>query len=131
MWEVIRVAAGLLVGAVTAATLFVMGWPIVTGRRLFPANISERHIWLTACVVALAYAVVLGLPAYAVVRWLRLTPWWISLICGFIIGAAPTAIAFWTGLSGIGSPDFLLIVLPVGICGSLGGFMAWLIWYLL
>ena len=61
VWEFIRVAAGLLVAAVTAATLFVMGWPIVTGRRLFPTNISERHIWLTACVVALAYAIVLGL----------------------------------------------------------------------
>jgi hypothetical protein len=93
MWEFIRVAAGLLVAAVTAATLFVMGWPIVTGRRLFPANISERHIWLTACVVALGYAIGLGLPAYALMRWLRLTGWRISPICGFIIGAGPTAIA--------------------------------------
>src|SRR6185312_17171039 len=92
--ELLRAAAALLVAPAVAATLFVgfewisnPGWPGID-----PGDVT--FLWPVAFIVALAHAVMLGLPAYLLLRWMRLTRWWVSLAGGFAIGALPYAIYF-------------------------------------
>lgn len=46
-------------------------------------------LYVPAFVVALAHAIVLGIPSYLVVRTRGDYAWWIAPLCGFLIGALP------------------------------------------
>jgi len=39
--------------------------------------------------------VVLGIPAYALLRWRNAVRWWSTVATGFALGALPAAILFW------------------------------------
>ena len=85
--------------------------------------------------VALLHAVILGLPAYFLVKHFDLTKWWMSLLCGVTIGALPSFLldgglnaANWTPLY---RQQHLRVWLEAGSLGMAGGFAAWLTWYLL
>jgi len=146
--ELLRAAAALLVAPAVAATLFAgfewisnPGWPGID-----PGDVT--FLWPVAFIVALAHAVMLGLPAYLLLRWMRLTRWWVSLAGGFAIGALPYAIYF-SPLREISSHSevgrYVLVDNGVttlvgwiyygatagalGLLGAAGGLGAWLTWY--
>ena len=51
-----------------------------------------RFLWPLSFAVAFVHAVGLGLPAYLLLRWRRLTAWWTGLAGGFLAGALPYAV---------------------------------------
>jgi hypothetical protein len=150
--ELLRVAAGLLAAAVVAAMAFALFGAILTWSSA-EAGLGEAILmamafsWVTF-IVALAHAVVLGLPAYLLLWWVGWTRWWVSLACGFAIGCLPFAIYFSpldnaASFSQVGDKvliengvttlagwiDFAKGVGGLGLRGAAGGFAAWLTWY--
>ncbi|HXP03339.1 MAG TPA: hypothetical protein VN808_04400 [Stellaceae bacterium] len=147
-FETLRVAAALLAAPVVAATLCTgfewvsnSAWPGID-----PGDLSFS--WAVTFIVALAHAVVLGLPAYLLLRWRGWTRWWTSLVCGFAIGSVPFAIYFSpfdnaasfsqagdkvlieNGVTTLaGWIDFAESVGGLGLLGMAGGIAAWLTWY--
>jgi hypothetical protein len=150
--EAVRILIALLAAAVTAATVFVGYGAIVTWSSgeaaLGPAIELTALLWWPAAAVALAHAVVFGLPAFAVLRWFGWTRWWTSLVCGFAIGSVPFAIYFSpfdnaasfsqagdkvlieNGVTTLaGWIDFAESVGGLGLLGVAGGIAAWFCWY--
>jgi hypothetical protein len=97
--------------------------------------------------VALGHAVVLGLPAFVLLRWAGWTRWWVCLPAGFAIGALPFAVMFSpfteaAGFSQVGDKilvqggvttlagwiAYLTGVAGLGILGMAGALAAWLTW---
>ena len=75
-----------------------------------------------------------GVPAYLLVKWLKLTKWWMSLICGFLIGAGPSMfleLVANRGPMAEYSRQNLVSFGVAGVLGSLSAFAAWLTWYML
>lgn len=150
--EAVRVLIALLAAAVTAATAFIAYGAIVTWSSgeatLQPSFELTASLWLPAVAVALAHAVVLGLPAYLVLRWFGWTRWWVSPICGFAIGALPFAIYFspfdnaasfsqvddrvlvQNGVTTLaGWIDYGRTAAGLGLLGMAGALAAWQAWY--
>ena len=99
-------------------------------------------LWPASFIVALVHAAGLGLPAYLVLRRLRLTAWWISLVAGFAIGSLPHAVlAFpWGGspspnlveagvVARFNELHFGLVIAGLGLLGMAVGLAAWLTWH--
>ena len=86
MKNFVRIILALLTAALAPAT--VLGLAALDEGFAFDTR-------LIAFTIALAHAVVLGLPAYFCLRELRLMHWWMSIISGFTIGAVPFAIFSW------------------------------------
>jgi hypothetical protein len=150
--ESFRVLAALLAAAATAAMAFAGYGTILTWSAgeaaLGPSLLLGAAVWLPAFVVALGHAVILGLPAYLVLRWAGWTGWWVSLACGFAIGCLPFAIYFSpfdnaASFSQVGDKvliengvttpagwiDYGKTVAGLGLLGLIGGLAAWLTWY--
>ena len=140
------IGAALLVAAATSATLFLSA--DLVGLLLLPAteDIGGQaldHIlllWPPAFAVALAHAVVLGLPAFLILRRRGLTRWWISLASGFAVGALPYAVLSlpWEAparelvAAHIVPPfawtHYAAVTSGLGLLGAACGFAAWLVW---
>jgi hypothetical protein len=135
MPEPMRVVLAILVAAAMPGFLFaVVSVFDAIGQWKYYPLLSIRPWFAITFPVALAHALFLGLPAFLLLRWLRLTGWYMSLICGFVIGAiGPLALAPWL-ISGFGYDkptglhDVLMSGLPFGLLGMACGFAAWLAW---
>jgi len=139
-----------------------MGWkPLLIGSfvpatvgtiLLFGVNELFLGAWVCAFIVSFAHATLLGLPLYKILKKHEYTQWWVSLICGFMIGALPFAlISHPRGREG-GNMSYMVNgktvsfiapaytpsmaewikfaepVLLAGLLGMSGGFSAWLVW---
>lgn len=152
--HIARIFIAILVAAATPATLFTLPewslpfteWP---EEHLFKSAIG---IWIIAFVIALAHAVILGLPAYFILKKKNLIGWWVSILAGFVIGSLPIGIFSWpydpkSGNSfsrgeggklipeivhGVPTYDgwisYLDLLILAGGLGAAGAFMAWLVW---
>ena len=136
-FEVTRIISALLAAATAAAATFI-GYGVIAIRAagdeaLGQAIESAASLWWLAFAGALAHAVILGLPAYLVLRALGWTRWWVSPICGFAIGCLPSAFYFTPFEDGVstlaGWIDFIEGVGKIGLLGMAGGIAAWLTWY--
>jgi len=151
--EILRVALGLLAAAATAATFFtgvgiaMILWEGPNDATLASGIFAAIGLWPIACIVALAHAVVLGLPLYAALRWFGAIRWWVGPICGFVVGALPYAIFFgpWNEASSFSQVNDKILVengtttlagwiayaefaAGLGALGAAGGLAAWLTW---
>jgi hypothetical protein len=146
-----RISLALLAAAVVPATIVGL---LANIDQLSPSESRIKYclgLSLIAFIFALVHAVVLGLPAFFVASKLHLTQWWMSIVCGFIIGAVPFAIWDWRDTSSALLPGFdemdngvYLIKNGVitmawwyqnifhnsllGVFGILGAYSAWLVW---
>ena len=146
-----RISLALLAAAVVPAMIVGL---LANIDQLFPSESRIKYclgLSLIAFFVALAHAVVLGLPAFFVVSKLHLTQWWMSIVCGFIIGTVPFAILDWRETSsvlvpGINQMDNGVYLIKngvmtmawwyqnifhnsmFGVFGILGAYSAWLVW---
>jgi hypothetical protein len=146
-----RISLALLAAAAVPATSVGL---LANIDQLSPSESRIKYclsLSLIAFIVALAHAVVLGLPTYFLVNRLSLTHWWMSIICGFIIGTLPIAISSWSNMSVAKSlridemdNGVYLVrngVLTMawwcqdirdssiwGVFGIIGAFSAWLVW---
>lgn len=88
------------IAAIILPTAIMVGWYLYGQFQVFEAG--DPYIWvrtrgflsLTAVIVS-AFVLVLGLPAYLLLRYLKLVRWWSTLSAGFILGALPMAIFTW------------------------------------
>ena len=124
--EAISVVVGVLAAAATAASL-------VHGAAAISVNSwsGGGFLWVMTFIVALAHALVLGLPIFLLLRWLRRLPWWASLVGGFLVGSMPYAIVSFPSVQGTADAwrVYAETVAFLGGLGMAGGFAAWLVWY--
>jgi hypothetical protein len=102
-----------------------------------------------AFIVGLLHSTIMGLPAYFLVKRRGLINWWISLICGFVVGCLPMALITLplsspgVGFIADGVPmvvngvattagwlSYLGGVLGAGCLGMAGGLAAWVVWWM-
>jgi hypothetical protein len=75
MRQIIGVIGGVLVAALVPAIFF--------------------GVDMLVFVVALLWVVLLGLPAFLLLKHLGCVRWWSAIVCGFVLGALPIAIVSW------------------------------------
>ena len=63
---------------------------------------SDPYIWvrtrgflLLCLAITAAHVIVLGIPAYLLLRWRRALRWWSAMLSGFILGAVPFGVVLW------------------------------------
>jgi hypothetical protein len=135
---------GVLAAAGTAATVFVA--VDVAALLLMQSDgntigfVAEAiaFIWPIAFVVALAHALVVGLPLFLLLSWLRRVSWRTSLVGGLAAGASPYAMLAlpWSAqpaelvaakvIEPFSWPRYAAIVLGLGCLGTISGLAGWL-----
>lgn len=91
--------------AISVPTCFLAAWYLWSQFATFAPN--DPYIWVRTCrfialcaLIAAAHVIVLGIPAYAILRWRNAVRWWSTVASGFILGALPVATVSWP----LGSP---------------------------
>ena len=100
---------------------------------------------------AVVYVVVLGVPAFLILRWRKAIRWWSSMLMGFALGCLPIAVDLWpeddSGVSSshwdgekmvatvvngtatlAGWIQYGQSVAVFGLFGAVGGLAFWLVW---
>ena len=147
-----RITLAFLSAAALPALLMVL-WYLFGQFQTFEAD--APYIWVRTGNFALlclffsaAFVFLLGLPAYVVLRWLKLVRCWSTLTAGFILAAVPMAIFTWplrypelktsasvngvqTMINGVPTmADWFQFVQGVsffGACGLVGALAFWLV----
>lgn len=57
--------------------------------------VRTRRFFVLCTLISAAHVIVLGLPAYAILRWRNVVRWWSTIASGFALGAIPHAVASW------------------------------------
>ena len=85
--------------AASTAPVFLILLPLAAGIVTEPADpyAWERFTRLAMLIVVTSflYVLVLGLPAFLVLRWRNAIRWWSVLVAGFVLGCLPVAIGDW------------------------------------
>lgn len=111
--------------------------------------IRARGFLLTSLSISAAHVILLGVPAYLLLRWCNALRWWTALLCGLVLGALPVVVLVFplrfaqstmaemvAGFSTMidGSPPFidwfqyLGVILFFGGCGALSAAGFWTVW---
>lgn len=101
------------------------------------------------------YVVVLGIPAFLLLRWGKAIYWWSATAVGFLLGCVPVAFSLWpadadlqtrashwdgekmvqTVVDGVptlaGWVSYAKSVVLMGAFGAVGGLAFWLIWWVM
>jgi hypothetical protein len=88
------------VAAVLTPTLLLVGWYLYGQFAMFEPHdpyiwIRTRGFFFICLAISAAHVVVLGVPAYFLMRWRRMLRWWSMLLAGFLLGAIPVAAFSW------------------------------------
>ncbi len=145
-----------LAAAVLAPALLMVVWYLYGQFEVFASD--DPYIWirtqnflLVCLAVSGLHVVVLGAPAYAILRWKGLIRWWSTVLTGFVLAALPIAFFTWplrfpelkttASFNGVqtmvdGTPtaagwaQYAEGFLFVSSCGALSGLVFWLVWRL-
>jgi hypothetical protein len=143
-----------LAAAILAPALVMVLWYL--GGQFEVFGFDDPYIWirtknfLLLCIaIAAAHVLVLGGPAYALLKWRGYVRWWSTVLTGFVLAAIPVALFTWplrypelkttASFNGVqtmveGTPtaagwtQYAHGVLFFGACGALSGFVFWLVW---
>ncbi|CAN7641371.1 hypothetical protein [Acidovorax sp. LjRoot194] len=98
--------------------------------------------------VSAAHVVLLGIPAFWLLRWMDVLKWWSVLLAGFVLGCMPMAVFSWpqrdsdmkssvtighvqTVISGVpttaGWQQYVAVVALFGICGACAAAVFWMV----
>lgn len=88
------------IAAVLAPTIAIVLWYLYGQFSAFDSNdpyiwVRTRGVLLLCLLFSAAHVVVLGVPAFLLLRWRRALRWWTTLLSGFILGAAPVGVFSW------------------------------------
>lgn len=121
MKEPTAVVTGILIAPVIPAVTMVV---ISVLHPITPTSdlTTAASALLVSYLYSLSAAVVIGLPAFLVLRYLRLVYWWTALAVGCGIGALMSAILPLRGRGSIGSA---LLAYSIGAAAAL---VFWIIW---
>lgn len=139
--------------AILLPTCLMVAWYLYGQFAMFKPD--DPYIWvrtkgfLSICfVISAAYVIVLGIPAYALLRWRNAVRWWSTIGAGFILGAIPFALYTWplrysnlhtsATFDGVqtmvnGSPtmagwlQYLEALSFMGACGAVGALAFWVV----
>ncbi|WP_444917886.1 hypothetical protein [Microbulbifer sp. JMSA003] len=140
------------ISAAASPALLMVIWYLYGQFQIFEAD--DPYIWVRTGNFAVicffvsgAFVLLLGLPAYFLLRKFRLVRWWSTLVVGFSLAAIPMAIFTWplkypelktsasvngvqTMVDGVptiaGWLQFTQGVLFLGVCGLVGALAFWL-----
>jgi hypothetical protein len=94
-----RLALAFL-SAIIVPAILISGWYLYGQFETFESD--DPYIWVRTrgflgltLFISGAFVLLLGLPAYFILRYFKFINWWATLISGFILGAAPMAIFTW------------------------------------
>jgi len=86
--------------AILAPTCLMTGWYLWSQFATFKPD--DPYIWvrtenfsMLCALISAAYVIVLGIPAYLVLRWRNSVRWWPTFGSGFVLGSAPVAVLTW------------------------------------
>lgn len=148
-----------LLAFVTAAVAPVLPWVLYylyDQLERFPPDdpyiwVRSRNFFLICAAISSAHVLLLGVPAYALLRW-RLKGsirWWVSISAGIVLATIPIAVFSWplkqaalrtsVTINGVqtmvdGTPTvagwtrYVEGVGFFGACGALSGLAFWLVW---
>jgi hypothetical protein len=137
--------------AIALPTLIMTCWYLYGQFETFDAN--DPYIWVRTkgfffmvLAITAGFVVVLGLPAYFLLKHIKRVTWWSTVVSGFLIAATPVAIFLWpygspgssassngvdTMISGVptlaGWLEYLQAVLFFGVFGLASAFVFWLL----
>lgn len=136
--------------AIALPTLVMTCWFLYGQFESFDA--SDPYIWIRTrgfffivLAVSACFVIVLGLPAYFLLKHIKRVTWWTTVVSGFFIAATPVAIFLWpygspgssassngvdTMINGVptlaGWLDYIKVVLFFGVIGWASAFVFWL-----
>jgi hypothetical protein len=138
--------------AILVPTCLLAAWYLWGQFAIFAPNdpyiwVRTRRFVVLCALITAAHVFVLGIPAYAILRWRNAVCWWSAIASGFILGAAPVAIVSWplgnppgasasidgvkTLVNGVptlaGWLQYLESVAFFGVCGAAAATAFWLI----
>ncbi|WP_395020838.1 hypothetical protein [Dongia sp.] len=113
--ELVAIAVGFVVAAAVPPALMVYGSPLNGDRAM-----SSIEGFLVVYLFALSFVVVLGVPAFLLLRPFRPGHWWSVAAAGGLLGICASALF---RLSWPGPSDFMM-----GYLGGLTTLVFWLIW---
>ena len=137
--------------AIALPTLIMTCWYLYGQFEIFDAN--DPYIWVrtkgfffVVLAISAGFVVVLGLPAYFLLKQIKRVTWCSTVVSGFLIGATPVAIFLWpygspgssassngvdTMINGVptlaGWLDYLQAVIFFGGFGLASAFVFWLL----
>jgi len=146
-----KTVLAFFVAALAPAILMTL-WYLYGQFDTFPSE--DPHIWgrtrnfmILCVVISLAHVLLLGVPAYAFLRWCKAVRWWSTIASGFVVAMAPIAVWSWplqyadsrtsASFDGVqtmidGAPtaagwsQYAQGVLFFGACGACSGLAFWL-----
>jgi hypothetical protein len=153
MKTILRSVLALLAAALAPAALILVPY---VAELLFnpvkePAAWFRFNIWLSAVIgTSFFYVIVLGVPAFLILRWRNAIRWWSATGVGFVLGCLPVAYSLWpydtdstsshwttgmvaTVIDGVptlaGWIRYAKMVGLFGMFGAVGGIAFWLVWH--
>jgi len=57
--------------------------------------VRTGHFMILCALISAAFVLVLGIPAYLLLRWRNAVRWWSTIASGFVLGAVPVAVFSW------------------------------------
>ena len=118
MREIVSVVAGVLISSVMPAAMLGLIWPL-SGRLTFDSASATFFVLLPFSVSAV---IVLGLPAFLVLRPLRPGNWWCVSVIGFLLGLVTVVIIRLPSHPGFSES------LVMGSLGALSAYIFWIVW---
>jgi hypothetical protein len=116
--ELVSVVIGGLIASVVPAAVLALIWPL-SGRPTFDSYFATFVVLLPFSV---ATVVVLGLPAFLLLRPLRPSNWWSVSVIGFLLGLVTAVI------SRLPSHPGIFESLVMASLGALSAFIFWIVW---
>lgn len=131
MKEATSTVLGFLAAPVVAGILFaVFGWIIDHSEVQTAGYISV--MFLIGLLFSAVATVVIGVPAFILLRRFGLVRWWSALATGFTIGAMIGIIQIWPSLNLLPQAMWVGYVMRnfigLGVIGAVAAFTFWMVW---
>ena len=150
-----RSVLALLAAAVAPAALLLApsAVELAMNRPQDAAAWSRFSKWFVAVMGTSAlYVLVLGVPAFLILRWRKCIRWWSSIAAGFVLAGLPIALSLWPGdstlrstvshwngermvytmIDGVATLEgwirYAESIAAFGAFGAVGGLAGWLVW---
>ena len=141
------------IAAIILPALMISAWYLYGQFQVFDVN--DPYIWVrtgkfvvSSLWVSGGFVLLLGLPAFLILRWAKAVKWWSTVGTGFLLGAIPAAIFSWpvhsernfsasvngvpTIIDGVptleGWLQFTYGAVLLGFLGAAGAMAFWLVW---
>jgi hypothetical protein len=94
-----KTALAFVVAALAPACLMAL-WYLCGQFDTFPQDdpyiwVRTRNFWILCIAISSAHVLLLGVPAYALLRWRNAVRWWSAIAAGFVLATGSFAVWSW------------------------------------